>query len=196
MKKKNSLPLLIEIFALFFKIGSFTFGGGFAMIPMIEKEIIDKKGWVKKDEMIDIFAVSQTVPGAVAINSATFIGYKLAGKLGAVFATAGVILPSFLIITLIAPVFAKFPDNPIVEAAFKGIQPVVVALIVTAALKIWKSSVSDVIGGLIALVTVVLIMVFDVSAIITILMGGVIGILVSRLFPAKAKKIIRKEQEQ
>ncbi|HBN84166.1 MAG TPA: chromate transporter [Clostridiales bacterium] len=191
--KKTSFKYLLEIFALFFKIGSFTFGGGFAMIPMIEKEVIEKKGWVKKEELMDIFAVSQTVPGAIAINTATCIGVKLAGRIGAVFATAGIILPSLIIITLIASLFTTLEAGPVINAAMEGIQPVVVALIVTAAVRMWKTTINDVVGVLIAIVTVVLITVFDVSAIVMILLGALTGMVINRFFPDKAKKIVKKE---
>ena len=107
MRDKTDYKKLLEIFVLFFKIGSFTFGGGFAMIPLIEKEVINNKGWVNEEEIIDVFAVSQSIPGAIAINCATLIGFKIYGKKGACAATIGVILPSFLIITIIAAFFFK-----------------------------------------------------------------------------------------
>ena len=102
MNKKVNLKLLIEIFTTFFKIGAFTFGGGYAMIPLIEREVITNKGWIKnEEEIIDVFAVAESIPGAIAINSSTFVGYKIAGRIGAITAACGVILPSFIIINLL-----------------------------------------------------------------------------------------------
>lgn len=110
--QKNNTKLLFDIFITFFKIGSVTFGGGYAMIPLIEREVISNKGWIKNDEeIIDVFAVSESIPGAIAINSSTFVGYKIAGRNGAIAAMMGVVLPSFIIITLIATFFSKFQDN-------------------------------------------------------------------------------------
>jgi chromate transporter len=196
LKERKSFSFLFELFRTFFKIGSFTFGGGFAMIPLIEKEVIDKKGWVKKDEIIDIFAASQTIPGAIAINASTFIGYKLAGRIVAIFATAGIVLPSVIIITLIASLFTNVEINPLIDAVFKGIQPVIVALIVTAAVRMWKRTINDTVGLLIAVATVLLLTVFHVNAPLLIFSGALVGIVIRRLFPDKAKKVLGKERDQ
>lgn len=190
MKTKSHLKLLIELFATFFKIGSFTFGGGYAMIPLIEREVVENKKWVTSDEVIDVFAVAQSMPGAIAINSSTFIGYKIAGKKGALVATAGVILPSLLIITLIAMFFSKVQDNPMVKAVFSGIRPAIVALILTAAIKVSKTSIVDKIGLLLAVLAVILVVVFDVQAIVVILGGAAVGLGIYYLFPLKAARIL------
>ena len=118
-----------ESFKTFFKIGIFTLGGGYAMIPLIEEEVVNKKQWVSKDEMLDLIAIAQSCPGVFAINIATFIGYKLKKTRGAIATTVGTALPSFLIILVIAMFFSQFKDNPYVAAIFKGIRPAVVALI-------------------------------------------------------------------
>ena len=118
-----------ESFRTFFKIGIFTIGGGYAMIPLIEEEVVNKKQWVSKDEMLDLIAVAQSCPGVFAINIATFIGYKLNKVRGAIATTLGTALPSFLIILAIAIFFKQFEDNRIVAAIFRGIRPAVVALI-------------------------------------------------------------------
>ena len=186
---------MFNIFLTFFKIGAFTFGGGFAMIPMIEKEICEKKKWINKEDIVDIFAMSQAIPGAIAINSATFIGYKVAGKKGAVAATCGVVLPSLVIISIIAALFIRFDKNPVVEAAFMGIQPVVVALIIMAAVKVGKVCIHDLLSIILTGLTVALILIFQVNAIFTILLGGVAGTAVYHLFPKKACRIIEKEQD-
>lgn len=196
MDKKNNLKQLTEIFLIFLKIGAFTFGGGFAMIPLIEREVINNKGWVKEEEIIDVFAVSQSIPGAIAINSATFIGYKIAGRKGAFTATLGVVLPSFITITLIAAFFTRFQDNAVVKAAFMGIRPAVVGLILLAAVKMWKAAVKDKAGIAIAMLTVVFVITLNVHAIFTIIGGAVVGLIIYVLFPNKAEKIIEKSMEK
>ena len=118
-----------ESFKTFFKIGMFTLGGGYAMIPIIEAEVVDKHRWVSKEEFLDLIAIAQSCPGVFAINIATFIGYKLRKTRGAIATTIGTALPSFLIILAIAIFFSQFKDNPYVAAIFRGIRPAVVALI-------------------------------------------------------------------
>ena len=118
-----------DSFKTFFKIGIFTLGGGYAMIPLIEEEVVNRKQWVSKDEMLDLIAIAQSCPGVFAINIATFIGYKLRKTSGAICTTLGTALPSFLIILAIAMFFSQFKDNKVVAAMFRGIRPAVVALI-------------------------------------------------------------------
>ena len=127
-----------ESFKTFFKIGIFTLGGGYAMIPLIEEEVVNKKKWVEKDEMLDLIAIAQSCPGVFAINIATFIGYKLRKTRGAICTTIGTALPSFLIILAIAIFFSQFKDNPCVAAIFKGIRPAVVALIAVPTFNLGK----------------------------------------------------------
>lgn len=177
MKDKGHIKRLFEIFFTFFKIGSFTFGGGYAMIPLIEKEVVEKKRWINSKEIIDVFAVAQSIPGAIAINSATLIGYKIDKKKGAFVATLGVIVPSLCIILLIASIFSRFQDNFVVQAAFKGIRPTVVALIIIAAVKIGKTAIKDWLSTIIAIAAFIAVVVFDVHAIFTIIGGGVIGLI-------------------
>ena len=123
------MNIYLESFKTFFKIGIFTLGGGYAMIPLIEEEVVNRKKWVSKDEMLDLIAIAQSCPGVFAINIATFIGYKLRRTRGAICTTLGTALPSFLIILTIAMFFSQFKDNPVVAAIFRGIRPAVVALI-------------------------------------------------------------------
>ena len=127
-----------ESFKTFFKIGIFTIGGGYAMIPLIEEEVVNKKQWVSKEEMLDLIAIAQSCPGVFAINIATFIGYKLKRERGAIATAAGTALPSFLIILVIAMFFHQFEDNHIVAAIFKGIRPAVVALIAVPTFNLGK----------------------------------------------------------
>lgn len=135
---KNT-PTLKKLFAIFFKIGLFTFGGGFAMISLIEKELVEKESWIDKRKFLDTISLTQTVPGAIAINLAIFLGYKMLGLAGAIVASIGVALPSFLIILLIAISFNHFKDNQLIQSAFLGIRPAVVALIMYASYKLARN---------------------------------------------------------
>lgn len=164
-----------ELFKVFFKIGAFTFGGGYAMIPLIEEEIVVHKKWVKKEDIFDLFAVSQSIPGAIAINTSTLVGYKIAGRLGAIFATFGVILPSFIIISLIAAFFTKVATSHVVETLFIGINGTVVVLITMAAVKMMKIAIHDALSVFIVIATVLLVLFTNISPIYMILAGGVIG---------------------
>ncbi|MEL7647974.1 MAG: chromate transporter [Sedimentibacter sp.] len=190
---KHDIRQLKDIFIAFFTIGLFTFGGGYAMIPLIEREIVEKKKWIERKEITDIFAVSQSIPGAIAINSATFIGFKIYGRKGALAATLGVILPSFFIISVIASYFNKFGNNLIIKSIFSGIRPAVVSLIFFAVYKVGKTSISDKTGFLISIIGMLLVVVFNVHAIFVIIGGAVFGLAVYKLWPNKADEILRKE---
>ena len=123
---------LLKLFLTFLKIGAFTFGGGYAMIPVFQKEAVEKNGWVTDDDILEIIAIAESTPGPIAINSATFIGYRTCGVLGSAVATFGVVLPSFLIILLISFVLQQFQEIPVVQYAFNGIRAGVLALLFKA----------------------------------------------------------------
>lgn len=129
-----------ELFKTFFKIGIFTIGGGYAMIPLIQKEVVERHKWLSEEDMLDVIAIAQSCPGVFAINVSTFVGYKLSKLQGAIFATLGAALPSFIIILLIAMFFRHFQDNPVVAAMFRGIRPAVVALIAVPTFNMAKSA--------------------------------------------------------
>ena len=122
--------MLFRLFITFFKIGLFSFGGGFAMIPLIQREVIEKHKWIDKDDFLDMLVLAQTTPGPIAVNTAVFVGYKTAGIPGAIMTTLGTVLPSFIVILLLAIFFAEVRDNRYVDAAFRAMRPAVVALIV------------------------------------------------------------------
>ena len=124
----------MQLFSSFLKIGAFTFGGGWAMIPIIEREMVDKKQWIKREDFIDSLAIAQSLPGILAVNISILVGNKLRGVKGSLVAALGTILPSFLIILAIAIWFVQVYDNPVIERIFKGIRPAVVALIVSPVL--------------------------------------------------------------
>ena len=196
MSSKTDFKKIWEIFAVFFKIGSVTFGGGYAMISIIEKEVVERKGWIKAEDIIDIFAVAQSIPGAIAINSATLIGSKAGGRKGGYIATLGVILPSFFIILLIASFFSRFQDNIIAQAAFKGIRPAVVALISIAAVKIGKAAVKDKTSASIAVTAFILILVFDINAIYTIIGAAFLGAAFYKLNPSIINRSVKKRGQK
>lgn len=132
--------MLLKLFIAFFKIGAFTFGGGYAMIPIIEKEVVDKNHWLSKEEFMDMLAVVQSLPGPISINSSVYIGYKISKFWGSLICALGAALPSFVIILLIAIVFTDIQDNPTIEKVFKGIRPAVVALIVVPVIFMAKTA--------------------------------------------------------
>jgi chromate transporter len=136
----SKLKRIFTLFLTFFKIGAFTFGGGYAMIPFIQKEIVEKHGWMTDDDILDIFAIAESTPGPIAINSATFVGWRVAGFFGAALATTGVVLPSFVIILLISFLLGNFADIPAVQYAFFGIRAGVLALLVKALWTMYKKN--------------------------------------------------------
>jgi len=173
----NHKKLKLQLFGIFFKIGLFTFGGGFAMIPLIEREIVDKKKWITQEEMSDIVAISQSFPGVIAINSSTIIGFRIGGYSGAIFSTLGVILPSFIIITLIASIFNYAMELSIVKAALKSISVSVVALLIFAAIRYAKTSIKDKISPIITVTALLIILFTDIHPIYTIIFGIAVGLL-------------------
>lgn len=171
MEKRVSLW---QIFAVFAKIGAFTIGGGYAMIPLIQAEL-SRRGWVPEEELPDIVALSQSAPGVMAVNISIFAGHRLRGVKGSLVATLGSILPSFLIILAIALFFTAFRDNPWVERAFKGIRPVVVALIAVPMVKMARSACKSWWAWLLAIVTLLLVAFLELSPIYILLCVLVLG---------------------
>jgi len=131
---------LLQLFWTFFKIGAFTLGGGYAMIPLVQREVVDSRRWLGEEEFLDLIALAQSAPGIIAVNTAVFVGYKVGGRRGLVLSVLGATLPSFLIILLVATFFTQFRNYPAVEAVFKGIRPAVVALIAAPLYKMAKSA--------------------------------------------------------
>ena len=175
------MNIYCESFKTFFHIGIFTLGGGYAMIPLIEEEVVNKKQWVSKDEMLDLIAIAQSCPGVFAINIATFIGYKLKKERGAIATTIGTALPSFMIILLIAMFFHQFEDNRIVAAIFKGIRPAVVALIAVPTFNLAKRAQLNKWTLWIPVVSALLIWLLGVSPIWIIIAAGIGGYIYGRV---------------
>ena len=140
LTRSEYVKRLIALFITFFKIGAFTFGGGYAMIPLIQRETVEKHKWITEDDILDIIAIAESTPGPIAINSATFVGYKTAGFLGAVMATLGVVLPSFCIILVISYVLREFREIKAVQYAFEGIRAGVLALLIKALVSMYKKA--------------------------------------------------------
>lgn len=186
MKEKNA-HLLLQLFWTFMKISPVTFGGGFVMMPLLKKEVVDKKKWVKDEEIIDSFALAQSAPGSVAVNSAAFVGYRIAGVKGAFASTIGMMVPTFFIVIVLSLIFLTFKNNPYVEVAFKGIRPAVVALIVYAALTTARSSILDKSTLTVMVFAVVLLLFFHMHPILLIVAGMLSGIAIKKVKSAKAE---------
>lgn len=174
------MDLLVEIFLVFFKIGLFSFGGGYAMMPLFEKEIINGFHWISYSDFIDIVAIAQTTPGPFAVNSATFIGNKLAGFWGSVVATLGVTLPSFIIMSIIFLTINKFRDSNAIKVSIRGIRPVVLALVLAAVVTIGKGAIIDYKSIIIAIVAFVLVRVKKLNPILLMAVGFLVGIVLYR----------------
>lgn len=166
-----------ELFLIFFKIGAFTFGGGYAMIPLIRNEIVGKRSWIKDEEFIDMLAIAQSIPGPLALNTALFVGNKRLGFKGSLFSGLGVILPSFIVILLIAIIFIQFKDNPVVERVFKGIRPAVVALIAAPLVTLGKAAKVNWKNIWIPVTVALSVWLFGVSPIYIVLVSIALGIL-------------------
>ena len=171
------MKTLIDLFFTFCRIGGLTFGGGYAMLPIIQKEIVEEKKWATEEEVLDYYAVGQCTPGIIAVNTATFIGYKVHGIIGAIVATLGVVFPSLIIITIIAALLKNFANYSIVQHAFSGIRVVVIALIVSAILKLGKTSIKNSTTLIIAIIAFILVAFVNLSPIYIVIAAACIGLI-------------------
>ena len=174
------MKIIIKLLFAFMKIGFFTFGGGYAMLPMVKKEVVEHYGWAEEEEVLDIFAIGQCTPGVIAVNTATFIGYKLKGVPGAISATIGVILPNLILISLITNFLWKFRDNIYVTEAFRGIMAIIGALIVNAVVKLWKKGVKDTLGIILFIVSFCYVAFTGFSPIYMIIASALVGLFAKR----------------
>ena len=173
------MPLLLDLFCAFFRIGLFTFGGGYAMLPLLQREIVEKKKWATEEEMLDYFAVGQCTPGVIAVNTATFVGFKEKKLSGAIFATLGVVSPSLVIITVIAALLSNFAHIAAVQNAFAGIRVAVCVLILNSIVKLWKKSVVEKLTlGVFIAVFLGSVLLSHVSPVVFIVAAAVLGIVV------------------
>ena len=169
---------LINLFKAFAKVGVLTFGGGYAMLPILQREIVEKNNWATDEEIMDYYAIGQCTPGVIAVNTATFIGQKNKGVIGGIVATLGVIFPSIVIITIVAAFISNFSDLPVVKNAFAGVRVCVCVLILNAVIKLWKSSVVDKATLVIFLGVFLGSALTDLSPIIFVLITAIAGIVV------------------
>ncbi len=175
--EKNKFKILLDLFITFFKIGAFTIGGGLAMLPVIEREIVDKKGYINKEEIIDAFAISQSLPGVIAINSAIYVGYRVAGLVGSIFTAFGVILPSFITILFIAILFPTVSGNVWVNKALTGVKAGVAGVIAVSVVNLARKALKDAFGIILAVVAFVLAAIFDIGIVYIVLAGALLGYL-------------------
>ena len=184
-----SPKFLFTLFFSFFKVGCFTFGGGFAMIPVIQREVCDNKCWMEKEEFIDMIAVTPSAPGPVAVNSSVFIGYKLAGIPGAVIALLGTVLPSFIIILLFAKFIASQSGTQHITKFFQGVRPAVVALILGAGLGMGKKNIGDTFSVILGLLAIIALILLKIHPIILIVFGAITGIVRSLTISKRDKEV-------
>ncbi|MEG1964592.1 MAG: chromate transporter [Oscillospiraceae bacterium] len=168
----------LELFLVFSKIGGFTFGGGYAMLPILQKEIVEKRNWATNEELTDYFAIGQCTPGVIAVNTATFIGQKQKGILGGIIATLGVAFPSIIIISIIAAFINNFSEIVWVQQAFAGIRVCVSILIITTIMKLFKTTVIDKYTLGIFLVIFFVSIFTDISPVIFVIMAGAVGVMI------------------
>lgn len=166
----------LDLFLTFARIGGLTFGGGYAMLPMLQKEVVEKRGWATEEELMDYYALGQCTPGIIAVNTATFVGQNTAGNLGGIIATLGVVFPSLIIITLIAMFLQNFADLAIVQNAFAGIRVCVCVLVFNAVVKLWKKAVVDAKTLILFLLVLIGNFVFDIAPTIFVIIAAAAGI--------------------
>ncbi len=195
LKRNYEIESVSETIHIIFKIGAFTFGGGWAMIPLIEREVVDKQNWIKREDFVDALAIAQSLPGVLAVNISILIGNKLRGLKGCLMATLGTILPSFLIILAIAIWFVQTYDNPVVERIFKGIRPAVVALIVSPVFSTAKTARINIKTVIIPIIVALSIWLGGISPIWFVLLGAIGGILYCNHVIASSKQKSNKEEK-
>ncbi len=171
---------LWELFITFAKIGAFTFGGGYAMLSLLQKEIVDNHKWATEEELLDYYAIAQCTPGIIAVNTATFVGAKRAGIMGGIFATLGVLFPSIVIITIIAAFINHFLEYTIVQHILGGIRVAVAVLIINSVITMGRKSMIDTICVIIAVVSFLLSLIFSASPILIVVAAGAIGLILRR----------------
>lgn len=188
MKKDTRSARIFRLFLTFMKIGVFTFGGGYAMIPLIQREISEKKKWISNDDILEVVAIAESTPGPIAVNSATFVGYKVGGFLGAFAATLGLVIPSFVIIIAIAALLNEFQSYKVVRYAFYGIRTGVLALIIKALISMYKQYKKNAVAYVVMALSFVLVAIFDVNVLIVIILCALIGLISSIAAERKLKK--------
>ncbi len=171
---------LLRLFIAFFKIGLFTFGGGYAMLPMLQREVVEHDKWVTEDEVLDCYAIGQCTPGVIAVNTATFVGAKVQGALGGAVATLAVVMPSIIIISIISTVLQSFASYEVVIHAFAGIRVAVAALVVVSVWKLYKKGVKGALSNGVFAASLLLVVLLDVSPVWVVLGALLLGVFLTR----------------
>lgn len=166
---------LFEMFLTFTKVGVMTFGGGYAMLPILQRELVDSKHWTTEEDLMDCYAIGQCTPGVIAVNTATFIGYKLKRLPGAIVCTVGVVLPSLLIIMVVAAFIQQFTDMPAVQHAFAGIRVAVCALVLHTIIRMIKKGVTDKVTLMILILSFIFVAIWGISPVLVVLAAGLVG---------------------
>lgn len=178
---RDLMKIYWELICAFMRIGAFTFGGGYAMLPLIQKEIVDKKRWATEEEIMDYYAVSQCIPGIIMVNTATFIGYYLKGIPGAIVATLSVVTPSIVIISLIASILTTYSSLAIVQHALAGIRVAVCVLVLNAVIKLWKNGIKDAYGIIVFAFVLAVVSFTSISTVIIVILSAVAGLIYTTL---------------
>ena len=185
---RKSMRELLDLFTAWFRMGLFTFGGGYAMLPMIQREVIEKHHWATEEEVMDYYAIGQCTPGVIAVNTATFIGYRIHGVAGGIIATLGVVSPSLIIITLISALISNFSDLPVVRHALAGISVAVCVLMFVSIEKLIKRGLKDVPGWIIFAAAFVLAYFTKISTVLLVIGAGAAGYLIMQAGKCREKK--------
>lgn len=164
-----------KLFSIFFKLGMFTFGGGYAMYPLLQREVVTGQGWASEEELLDYYAISQVIPGIISVNTANFIGYRQKGRLGALVSVLAFLLPSIIIITAIFTFLTQFSSTPIVQHAFAGIRLAVCALVLQTVIKMAKVGIVDYLTAALFIVTMLVIIIFSLNPVYPVIVGAIIG---------------------
>ena len=172
---------LFQLYWSFFKIGGLTFGGGLSMLPMLERELVQRRKWVTEEEILDFYAIGQCTPGIIAVNTATFVGYYLKGVVGGVIATLGVISPSVIIITVIAALISNFMEIEMVKHALLGINVAVCALMIKSISGLWKKSIKNIGSFTVFAIALLLSVLTDISTVYLVILSGILGVVLSRM---------------
>ena len=175
------MNILLDLFLTFARIGGLTFGGGYAMLPILQREVAENKKWTTEEELMDYYAIGQCTPGVIAVNTSTFVGNKLAGNFGGIIATLGFITPSIVIITIIGTLLENFAHIEIVQNAFSGIRICVCVLIINATVNLWKTAITDKFGLVMFVIVLVLSSFLNISPIFFVLGSGFLGFLFKTL---------------
>lgn len=181
------MKVLLDLFVTFAKIGGLTFGGGYAMMPMLQREVVEARGWATENELMDYYAVGQCTPGVIAVNTATFVGNKVRGIPGGIAAALGVVFPSLVIITIIAAFIQSFSDLPIVQNAFSGIHVGVFVLILNSIIKLFKKAVVDIWTVALYVFVFVASLLIDITPIVFVIFAAVAGIVIKVVKEKNAK---------